>query len=207
MRNIPSILASAIMLASQVTNLLPTLVTAQSNVQTVSAGNNETKIELHIDSPAALVSTIKQPNIETDMLTPIRAYQAEVTRVAAVKAAELASVAAARQASLAAARRKASVVTASVAASPVGQALSMAQITFLGNCESAMTWNRNSGNGFYGAFQFTIPTWNAMQTGYSRADYAPIEVQIAAVQRLLSRSSIHTQFPGCARKMSAAGLI
>jgi hypothetical protein len=70
-----------------------------------------------------------------------------------------------------------------------------------------MTWNRNSGNGFYGAFQFTISTWNAMGTGYARADMAPLEVQVAAVQKLLSRSSIFTQFPGCARQMQARGLI
>jgi hypothetical protein len=85
--------------------------------------------------------------------------------------------------------------------------LSEAQITFLGNCESGMTANRNSGNGFYGAFQFLPSTWRAMNTGYERADFAPLEVQKDAVQRLLSRSSIWTQFPGCARKMQAAGLL
>lgn len=85
--------------------------------------------------------------------------------------------------------------------------LSEAQINFLGNCESGMTATRNSGNGFYGAFQFMISTWNAMGTGYERADFAPLDVQIAAVQKLLSRSSIWTQFPGCAAKMRSVGLI
>lgn len=81
------------------------------------------------------------------------------------------------------------------------------QMTFLGACESGMTPTTNTGNGFYGAFQFTIETWNSMNTGYARADFAPLEVQIHAVQKLLSQASIWTQFPGCAVKMSRAGLI
>ncbi len=85
--------------------------------------------------------------------------------------------------------------------------LNDAQINFLGNCESGMTATRNSGNGYYGAFQFSIGTWNSMQTGYERADLAPLEVQINAVQRLVQRSSIFTQFPGCARRMQALGII
>lgn len=85
--------------------------------------------------------------------------------------------------------------------------LNDAQINFLGICESGMTANRNSGNGYYGAFQFSISTWNSMGTGYERADMAPLDVQISAVRRLLSRSSIWTQFPGCAVKMRATGLL
>jgi hypothetical protein len=88
-----------------------------------------------------------------------------------------------------------------------GGPLSDAQITFLGNCEAGMNPARNSGNGYYGAFQFSYGTWKSMGTAYERADLAPIEVQKDAVQRLLSRSSIFTQFPGCARKMQAEGLL
>lgn len=85
--------------------------------------------------------------------------------------------------------------------------LNSSQIQFLGNCESGMTPTRNSGNGYYGAFQFSAGTWNAMGTGYARADLAPLDVQIEAVQRLLSRSSIFGQFPGCANAMVSAGLL
>ena len=88
-----------------------------------------------------------------------------------------------------------------------GGPLNEAQITYLGTCESGMTATRNSGNSYYGAFQFSIGTWNSMGTGYARADLAPIEVQKDAVQRLLARSSIYTQFPGCARKMQALGIL
>ena len=85
--------------------------------------------------------------------------------------------------------------------------LSETQITFLGNCESGMTASRNSGNGYFGAFQFSPGTWKSMATGYERADLAPLEVQIDAVQRLVARSNIYTQFPGCSSRMRASGLL
>ena len=81
------------------------------------------------------------------------------------------------------------------------------QLTFLGNCEAGMNPATNTGNSYYGAFQFAAGTWNSMNTGYERADLAPLEVQKEAVQRLLARSSIFTQFPACARNMLVAGLI
>ncbi len=80
-------------------------------------------------------------------------------------------------------------------------------LNYLGNCEAGMNPTRNTGNGYYGAFQFSYGTWKSMNTGYERADLAPIEVQKAAVRQLLQRSSIYTQFPGCAAKMRNAGLI
>lgn len=87
------------------------------------------------------------------------------------------------------------------------QSLTPEQITFLGNCEAGMDPTKNTGNGYYGAFQFSYGTWQSMNTGYERADLAPLEVQIDAVQRLLQRSSIYTQFPACARKMQSLGMI
>lgn len=96
---------------------------------------------------------------------------------------------------------------ASAGTNYAGGPLNEAQITYLGNCESGMRPATNTGNGFYGAFQFTIGTWNAMGTGFERADLAPLEVQMGAVQKLLSKSSIYTQFPGCAAKMRNIGLL
>lgn len=85
--------------------------------------------------------------------------------------------------------------------------LNDAQINYLGNCESGMRPNTNTGNGFYGAFQFTVGTWNRMGTGYERADLAPLEVQKEAVQKLVSVSNIYGQFPACSRRMQALGLL
>lgn len=91
-----------------------------------------------------------------------------------------------------------------------GGPLSEAQITALGTCESGMTATRNSGNGFYGAFQFTKSTWRSSAPApYNTGDphEAPLDAQKQAVQNLLSRSSIFTQFPGCANKMRASGIL
>ena len=100
-------------------------------------------------------------------------------------------------------------VTVTVAPATVNTASGISEeaITFLGNCEAGMNPARNSGNGYYGAFQFSYGTWKSMNTGYERADLAPIEVQKAAVRQLLQRSSIYNQFPGCARRMHSTGLI
>jgi LysM repeat protein len=89
----------------------------------------------------------------------------------------------------------------------VPKSLSDEAINYLGNCEAGMDPAKNTGNGYYGAFQFSAGTWNSMGTGYARADQAPLEVQKEAVQRLVARSSIYTQFPACARRMQSAGLI
>jgi len=101
-------------------------------------------------------------------------------------------------------------ITPTVTSQPVysGNApLTEAQLTYLGQCEAGMDPTKNTGNGYYGAFQFSYGTWKSMGTEYERADLAPIEVQKNAVQRLLQRSSIFTQFPACARKMRANGII
>lgn len=104
------------------------------------------------------------------------------------------------------------ITTAPTATQPAtatytGGPLTEEQLTFLGTCEAGMNPTRNSGNGYYGAFQFSYGTWKSMETGYERADMAPLEVQKAAVQKLLSRSSIFHQFPGCAKKMRSLGII
>lgn len=91
-----------------------------------------------------------------------------------------------------------------------GGPLSDAQIQALGSCESGMTATRNSGNGFYGAFQFMPSTWRVVAPApynQSMPHEAPLDAQKQAVQNLLSRSSIFTQFPGCAKKMRANGVI
>lgn len=91
-----------------------------------------------------------------------------------------------------------------------GGPLSEVQINALGQCESGMTATRNSGNGFYGAFQFMPSTWKTQ----APAEYknvlpheAPLDAQKQAVQNLLSKASIYTQFPGCAKKMQAQGIL
>ncbi|MGH7204445.1 MAG: transglycosylase family protein, partial [Candidatus Levyibacteriota bacterium] len=99
----------------------------------------------------------------------------------------------------------ASVVPQATASS--ASTISDQAVDSLGSCEAGMDPTKNTGNGYYGAFQFSYGTWKSMNTGYDRADLAPIEVQKAAVKQLIQRSSIYSQFPACANKMRSAGVI
>lgn len=65
--------------------------------------------------------------------------------------------------------------------------------------ESGGNWQTNTGNHFYGGLQFSQATWNAMHTGYARADLAPASVQIAAGRKAAEMGGLHNQFPRSSR--------
>jgi hypothetical protein len=74
-------------------------------------------------------------------------------------------------------------------------------------CESHGNYQTNTGNGYYGAYQFSQSTWNRiavqrMGVPYSRADLAPPEVQDQAiiVNTNLSKGGLASQNPGCFKK-------
>jgi len=68
----------------------------------------------------------------------------------------------------------------------------------LRTCESGGNYQINTGNGYYGAYQFSIPTWNSHKTGYARADLAPPAVQDATIIKNTNASAgLITQNPGC----------
>lgn len=71
-------------------------------------------------------------------------------------------------------------------------------------CESGGNYAINTGNGYYGAYQFSAPTWNHYNTGYAYAHLAPPEVQDAMIIRNTNETSgLVTQNPGC---MKSQGL-
>lgn len=68
----------------------------------------------------------------------------------------------------------------------------------LRTCESGGNYQINTGNGYYGAYQFSIATWNHWNTGYARADLAPPAVQDATIIKNTNASvGLSTQNPGC----------
>ncbi len=145
-------------------------------------------------SDSVVVSFFNKPKVEF----PDRSVQAKSAKEADIEKARLEAL---RQAEL---QKQASIAEQAKVVPNTPQIAPQSPdsfITALGQCESGNTANRNSGNGYYGAFQFSIGTWNAMGTGYARADLAPYEVQVAAVKKLLSRSSVRSQFPGCSAKL------
>jgi len=66
-------------------------------------------------------------------------------------------------------------------------------------CESGGDYADDTGNGYYGAYQFALSTW--LSLGYSGLpSNAPPAVQDAAAQQLQARSG-WGQWPACARKL------
>ena len=90
-------------------------------------------------------------------------------------------------------------VSSPVEASPIRQA-SGDVWEALRNCEAGGNYSRNSGNGYYGAYQFSAPTWRSMNTGYEFAHLAPPAVQDDAAKRLQA-SSGWGQWPACSKKI------
>ena len=71
----------------------------------------------------------------------------------------------------------------------------------LRNCEAGGRYDRNSGNGYYGAYQFSAGTWRSL--GYKGLPHqAPPEVQDEAARRLQKRGG-WGQWPACSRRIGA----
>jgi hypothetical protein len=71
----------------------------------------------------------------------------------------------------------------------------------LRNCEAGGRYDRNSGNGYYGAYQMSAGTWRSL--GYGGLPHqAPPEVQDQAARKLQARSG-WGQWPACSRRIGA----
>jgi hypothetical protein len=71
----------------------------------------------------------------------------------------------------------------------------------LRHCEAGGNYSRNSGNGYYGAYQFSPGTWHSL--GYSGLPSdAPPQTQDEAAHRLQQRSG-WGQWPACSRRVGA----
>jgi hypothetical protein len=69
----------------------------------------------------------------------------------------------------------------------------------LRQCESGGRYNINTGNGFYGAYQFHPRTWRGL--GYPGLPHqAPPEMQDEAARKLQARSG-WGQWPACSRRL------
>lgn len=67
----------------------------------------------------------------------------------------------------------------------------------LRTCESGGRYDRNSGNGYYGAYQYDIQTW-ANWGGFARADLAPASVQDEKVWETYKRRGWQP-WPSCSK--------
>ena len=71
----------------------------------------------------------------------------------------------------------------------------------LRNCEAGGRYDRNSGNGYYGAYQMSAGTWRSL--GFNGLPHqATPEVQDQAARKLQARSG-WGQWPACSRRIGA----
>lgn len=77
-------------------------------------------------------------------------------------------------------------------------------------CEAGGRYDRNSGNGFYGAYQFMISTWNRVAPKVGRPDLVGVRPDQASpadqdfmviANAKLSSGGFATQHPGCYKKL------
>jgi len=71
--------------------------------------------------------------------------------------------------------------------------------TALRQCESAGNYRTNTGNGYYGAYQFTLGTWRSLGLG-GLPSQATAAQQDRAAQELQARRG-WSQWPSCARNL------
>lgn len=74
-------------------------------------------------------------------------------------------------------------------------------LRLLRECETGANYQTNTGNGYYGAYQFSAATWFSITPYPSLPHEAPSTVQDDAALRLAYRSGFHSQFPGCSSKI------
>ena len=104
---------------------------------------------------------------------------------------------------LAAAGLSASFIAADAAmvatsASAASASASDSDLAKLRSCESGGNYSINTGNGYYGAYQFALQTWHSL--GYAgRPDQASPATQDAAVRQLQARSG-WGQWPACSAR-------
>jgi hypothetical protein len=179
MRNFIFMLVAHLSLATQVASPLAGLaaVSVSAHAQAEIQTNIQKQIVFDTGSTQPVLAKIAvAPNFDTEVLAPLRAKQA------------------------AEAQAKASAKRVVVRRVAVAQVAPTADLLYrLRLCESGGTYNRNSGNGYYGAYQYAISSWGGYG-GYARADLAPAEVQDAKVMADIAVRGWYP-WPACARKI------
>lgn len=145
-------------------------------------------LTLNTAKPSALELKATKGTFDTDVVAPLKAAQAAQAAAEAQKAQEIANQAAS----------VARVVATPVASTKlvIGGDDAFAKLRF---CEAGGDYNKNTGNGYYGAYQYDIRTWGNYG-GFARPDLAPPEVQDAKA-RATQAARGWSPWPACARKL------
>lgn len=191
MRLLSQAVVALAMIANQVISTvhIPITDTAKAAEAQPVVPSNYT-LTINTTQPEALELKANQGSFYQEVVTPLKAAQAAKAAADAIAAQEAANRAAATVA--------ATRVSSAPAAKPVviGGDDAFAKLRF---CEAGGDYTKNTGNGYYGAYQYNIGTW-ANYGGYARPDLAPPEVQDAKA-RATQAARGWSPWPACSRKL------
>ena len=170
------ILAIAMLLVSQVAKpivQIPATATAQAASQAVSTPKTTYNLKINISSTSPVEVVAEQPSFDIEVLAPLQAAQAAKVRLASIQTDTQSNK------------------RIGVATGDVWEQLRL--------CEAGGDYTRNSGNGYYGAYQYNLGTW-ANYGGYASPHLAPPEVQDAKA-RATQAARGWSPWPACARRL------
>jgi Transglycosylase-like domain len=158
-------------------------------------------------NPPSSLAPANSPGVIVTLITP--ALTPETTTPETAKPSKKTSGKRKRttKASSAETEESSSTVKAVIPAEPVGTEVPAAKTTpsqesilaALRKCESGGNYKTNTGNGYYGAYQFALGTWRKL--GYSGYPHeASPATQDEAVLKLAAKAG-WGQWPACSRKM------
>ena len=186
-RHIQSLIV-AVLFATQVAIPLhiPATATAEASAQAVSRPKITYNLNINTNSHQAVELVAQKPDFDQEVMAPLKAAQAAKAQAEAQAAAQ------AMQIKLASAvRDNQSNQKVGVASGDVWEQLRL--------CEAGGDYTRNSGNGYYGAYQYNIGTWNNYG-GYAYPHLAPPAVQDAKARETQAARG-WSPWPACARKL------
>jgi len=168
-------LLAGLTLAAQVVSPFPIGTTASAQAET----NGQVATSIYtaaVEGPKAP----EVPNFDIEVATPLKAKQAADEAAAKAKIAQ--------------AKAKTVTATKAVYGGTIDGAFAL-----LRQCEAGGNYATNTGNGYYGAYQYNLGTW-ANYGGYARPDLAPPAVQDAKARETQARRG-WSPWPACARKL------
>ena len=169
-------LLAGLTLAAQVVSPFPISTTASAQAETNG------QVAKTVYAAAIEAQKPQKPDFDIEVVAPLKAKQAADE--------------AAAQAKLAQARAKA----AAAATPKVAYSGDLdGAFALIRQCEAGGVYTRNSGNGYYGAYQYNLGTW-ANYGGYARPDLAPPAVQDAKARETQAARG-WSPWPACARKL------